>query len=227
MRRMIANAQQLEKLAKELIYNDKTNTTENGGNLEVDGNLKVNGTIERQLLGTFLESTEKVNWTCYIVPFTGDYGLISAEVEDGTKYAGVYSLSNSDLYECVMICSDGVPFLVEIDISQKEIITDYIPTDRDVRRFNHLITFRSSDNQTVARFYGVNDNNTPIDSFQDLSSQFRNRTLPGSGIYGGSSSGVVSGIRVGTGTGTTEIFAGLSSYPLPSGFTITDEVTLQ
>lgn len=224
---MIANAQQLEKLAKELIYNDKTNTTENGGNLEVDGNLKVNGTIERQLLGTFPEPAANLEWTLYIVPFTGDYGLISGEVKDGPKYAGIYSHPNDDLYECVMVCSDGVAVSMELDTTANEIWTDLIPSDRDVKRYQHLITLRSSDNQIVARFYGVNNNNTPIDSFQDLSSQFRNRILPGSGIYGGSSSGVVSGIRVGTGTSTTEIFAGLSSYPLPSGFTITDEVTLQ
>ena len=226
MRRMIANAQQLEKLAKELIYNDKTNTTENGGNLEVDGNLKVNGTIERQLLGTYKNPEEKQNWTFYIVSFTGSYGLITAEVPDGPKYAGIYSHPNDDLYECVMVCSDGPFFSVELDVSSGEVWTDMIPSMRDVKRYQHLITFRTSDNQTVARFYGVNDNNTPIDSFQDLSSQFRNRILPGSGVYGGSASGVVSGIRVGTGTSTTEIFAGLSSYPLPSSFTISDEVTL-
>ena len=43
MKRMINNADRLENMAENVIYDPETNTNEIGNNVEIDGNLKVNG----------------------------------------------------------------------------------------------------------------------------------------------------------------------------------------
>ena len=103
------------------------------------------------------------------------------------------------------------------------------------KRFVHTVEIHYASNGSYFCFTGISDKNTPIDSVQDLTTAFANRTFAGTGIFG---SAGLSRIHIGSTVDTTtfkkymnngeytnpseETFATVFN---PTGFTITDSVS--
>ena len=113
-------------------------------------------------------------------------------------------------------------------------LVEDLATKQD-KRFVHTVEIHYASNGSYFCFTGTSDKNTPIDSVQDLTTVFANRTFAGTGIFG---SAGLSKIHVGSSVNDTTFkkYMNNGEYTNPSeetfaivfnttGFTITDNVT--
>lgn len=208
--------------------NQNENITEVGGNLEVDGKLKLNSGFEyvkeRQidLTRKFYSICEEYNedltsYSCIGYIYVTDYpkyfpAWCSFRSQDGLLMNGYY-LDTEDGHAYI-IYSNGE------NIEDHEIITD----DNNYQQtlYRHSVEIKGSNISLC--FSTETTNNNPIDSLQDLISQLKTTKLSCSGYIG---TDIVSKINIGaTATAITfETSGGQKTIASLGTITIEDDVT--
>lgn len=154
----------LDELLDNINYENSTNTTEIGNNVEIDGDLKINGGIEKELIGTFIGGgmIYKIIHQ-YDDPYIQGLYQITTDNDENYICLGYASLEDNSLvdfhgigYDCVV----NRPIIIEI-VQRICTITPII-----TREFTHSILIKGDKGSISFNFNSTKS--TIIDSAQDL-----------------------------------------------------------